>query len=89
MGGLCSEEKKHFNLQSDKLTFPSFFQYKVSISAFFTSCKVRNMFKVNNKDTRICEINNKVKNKDTADIVPACLLLTLNKFHFLLQCFYC
>ena len=48
-----------------------------------------NMFKVNNKDTRICKVNDKVKNKDTIDIVLASLLLTLNTFYFLLQCFYC
>ena len=48
-----------------------------------------NMFKVNNKDTRICKVNDKVKNKDTIDVVLASLLLTLNTFYFLLQCFYC
>ena len=30
-------EEKDFNLQSVKLTFLSFFQYKAPISAFFTS----------------------------------------------------
>ena len=35
-----------------------------------------NMFKVNNKDTRIRKANNKVKNKDTDDVILACLLLT-------------
>ena len=53
--------------------------------AFFTSPKIWNMFKVNNKDTRIRKVNNKVKNKDTVDIVLASLLLTLNAFHFLLH----
>ena len=48
-----------------------------------------NMFKVNNKDTRIHKVNDKVKNKDTVDVVLASLLLTLTTFHFLLQCFYC
>ena len=45
------------------------------------------MFKVNNKDTRIRKINDKVKNKDTVDVVLASLLFTLNTFHFLLKCF--
>ena len=48
-----------------------------------------NMFKVNNKDTRIDKVNDKVKNKDTVDVVLASLVLTLNTFDFLLQCFYC
>ena len=47
------------------------------------------MFKVNNKDTRTRKVNDKVKNKDSIDVALASLLLTLNKFHFLLQCFYC
>ena len=82
-------EEKHFHLQSVILTVLSFFQYKVSILAFFTSYKMWNMFKVNNKDTRICKLNNKVKNKDTIDVVLATLLLILNTRHFLLQCSYC
>ena len=45
--------------------------------------------KVDNKDTRIRKVNNKVKNKDTIDVVLATLLLTMSTFHFLLQCFYC
>ena len=56
---------------------------------FFLSCKIWNMFKVKNRDTRIRKVNDKVKNKDTIDVVLASLLLTLNTFHFLLQCFYC
>ena len=80
-------EEKRFNLQSVKLTFLSFLQYKARILAFFTSCKMGNMFKVNNKDTRIRKVNDKVKNKGTVDIVLASLLLTLNAFHFLLHCF--
>ena len=44
---------------------------------FFTSYKIRNMFKVNDKDTRIHKVNDKVKKKDTVDVVLACLLLTL------------
>ena len=36
------------------------------------------MFKVNNKDTRIRKVNDRVKNKDTVDVVLASLLLTLN-----------
>ena len=35
------------------------------------------MFKVNNKDTRIRKVNDKVRNKDTVDVVQASLLLTL------------
>ena len=88
-GGAYIREEKHFNLQSVKLTFLSFFQHKSRISAFFPSCKMWDMFKVNNKDTRIRKVNDKVKNKDTVDVVRAFLLLTLNTFHFLLQCFYC
>ena len=66
-----------------------FFQYKSRIFAFFTSCKMGNMFRVDNKDTRIRKVNIKVKNKDTVDVVLATLSLTLGTFHFLLQCFYC
>ena len=66
-----------------------FFHYKTRILAFFTSCKMWNMFKVNNKGTRIRKVNDKVKNKDTIEVVLASLLLTLNPFNFLLQCFYC
>ena len=51
---------------------------------FFTSCKMWNMFKVNLKGTRICRVNDKVKNKDTVDVVLTSLLLFLNKSHFLL-----
>ena len=77
-------EEKHFNLQSVKLTFISFFffQHKARISTFFMLCKMWNMFKVNNKDNRICKVNNRDKNEDTIDIVLASLLLTLNKLHF-------
>ena len=39
------------------------------------------MFKVNNKDTRIRKINDKVSNKDTVNVVL--VSLTLNMFHFL------
>ena len=46
------------------------------------------IFKVNSKDTKICKVNDQVKNKDTVDVIPASLLLTLNTFHFLLQCLY-
>ena len=78
-------QEKHFSLQSVKLTFLVFFQYKARILAFFTSCKILNMFKVNNKDTRIRKVNDEVKNKDTVDVVLASLLLTLNS---LLLTFY-
>ena len=97
-------EKKHFKLQSIKLiTFLCFFHYKTRISAYCTSCKMWNMFKINNKGTRIRKVNDKViskrtgirkvndifNNRDTVDVVLVSLLLTLNTFHFLLQCFYC
>ena len=48
-----------------------------------------NKDKVNNKDTRIGKVNDKIWNKDTVDVVLTSLLLTLNTFHFLLQCLYC
>ena len=71
------------------LLFFLYFQCKSHTSAFFTSCKMWNMFNVNHKDTRIRKVNDKVKNKDIVDVVLASLLLTLNTFHFLLHCFYC
>ena len=46
------------------------------------------MFRVNNKDTRIRKVTDKVKNKDSVEVVLASLLLTLNTFH-LLQDSYC
>ena len=52
-------------------------------------CKIWNMFKVNNKDTRTHKVNTKVNNKDIIDIVLISLLLNLNIMHLLLQCFYC
>ena len=79
---------KQFNLQSVKLTFLSF-QYKAHISKLFTLCYMWNMLKVNNKDTRVCKVNNKVKYKDPVDVILTSLLLFLNTFHFLLQCFHC
>ena len=33
------------------------------------------------------QVNDKVKNKDTVDVVFACLLLALNLLHFLLYCY--
>ena len=84
------EEKHFFQFPVCQIPFSFFFfQYKSCIFAFSTSCKMRNMFRVDNKDTRICRVNIKVKNKDTVDVVLATLLLTLRTFHFLLQCFYC
>ena len=65
-------KKKHLNLQS----------VKARISAFFTSRKMWHMFKVNNKDTIIRKGNDKVKNKDIAEVVPVSLVLTLNTFNF-------
>ena len=81
-------KEKHFNLQSAKHTF-LFSSIKHVFCYFFTSCKMWNMFKNNNKETRIRKVNDKVKNKESVDVVLASLLLTLNIFHFLLQCFYC
>ena len=37
---IYTSKEKLFNLQSVKLTFLSFFQYKARIPAFFTSCKM-------------------------------------------------
>ena len=45
------------------------------------------MFKINSRDTKIRKVNDKVKNKDTVNVVVASLLSTLNTFHFLLQSF--
>ena len=71
------------------LLFFIFSSIKHVFRNFFTSCKMWSMFKVNNKDTRIRKVGDNVKNKNTIDVVLASLLLTLDKFHFLLQCFYC
>ena len=79
----------HSSLQSVKVTFLSFFTSRARILAFFTLCKMWNMFKVNIKDTIIRKVSDKVKYKDTIDVVLASLLLTLNKCHFLLKCVYC
>ena len=46
------------------------------------------MFKVNNKEISIGKVNDKVKNKDTIDVVLTTSLLTLDAFHFLLKCFF-
>ena len=40
------------------------------------------MFKLNNKDIRICKVNDNVNNKVTVVVVLISLLLTLNIFHF-------
>ena len=45
------------------------------------------MFKLISKDTRIRQVNDKVKNKDTAEVVLASLLLALNLLHFLFCCY--
>ena len=87
LGWTYIREEKHFNLRSVKLTFLSFFQYKARILAFFTLCNKDT--RIYNKDTRIRKVNDKVKNKDTVDVVLVSLLLILNTFHLLLQCFYC
>ena len=81
-------ERKNLSICS-LLNLLSFFQYKARISVFLTSRKMWNMFKVYNKDARIRKVNDKVKNKETVDVTLASLFLTLNTFHFFLQCFYC
>ena len=58
------------NLQN----FSFFSQYRARILSFFTPCKIWNMFKINNEDTRIPKVNNKFKNKD---VLPP-VLLALN-----------
>ena len=83
--GLMLERKNTSSYKLLNLFSFHFFQYKARISAFFTSCKMRDIFKVNNKDTRIRKIDDKVKNKDSPDIALASLLLTLSSFHFLLK----
>ena len=88
-GGLIFGRKNTSICNLLNLLFFLFFQYKARITAFFTSCKMWNTIKVNNKETKIRKVNDKIKNKDTVDVVLASLLLTLNIFHFLLQCFYC
>ena len=63
-------EGEHFNLQSVKLlNFRSFLQYKARILAYFTVYKLWNMFKGNNKGTRIRKVSDKINNKDTVDVV--------------------
>ena len=79
-GGLIFERKNTSICNLLNLLFFLFFQCKARILAFFTSCK---MWK------KLRKVNDKVKNKDTADIVLTSLLLHLNTFHLLLQCFYC
>ena len=77
-GGAYIKEEKHFNLQSVKLiTFLSF------------SSNNKLFFKVNSKDTRIRNVNDQVQNKEIVDVALVSLLLTLNKFLFFLNCFYC
>ena len=82
-------EEKHFNLQSVKLTFFFFFSSTKHLFRYFSR---RARYEICLKltiDTRIHRVNDKVKNKDTVHVVLVFLLLTLNTFHFLLQCFYC
>ena len=86
--GLYSGEL-HFSLQSVKvITFLSFFQYKARIFAYSRHEKWKIKFKVKNNGTRISKVKDKVNSKDTVDVVLVSLLLKLNTFHFLLQCFY-
>ena len=83
-GGLIfgRENTSICNLLNLSLFF--FLQYKARILEYFASCKIWNMFKVNNKGTKIRKVNEIVNNKDTADVVLVSLFLTLNTFHFLL-----
>ena len=62
-------------------------QCKARILAFFMSGEIWNMFKLISKDTRISQVNDKVKNKDTVEVVLASLLLALNLLHFLFCCY--
>ena len=74
--GAYIRQEKQFNLQSVKLAFLSFFSsMKIPVSR----CEC----------TRIRNINGKVKNKYTVEVILAYLLLTSNTFHFLLHYFYC
>ena len=76
-------EEKHFNWQTVNLTFLSFFQYKARISAFFLSCEKCSKLTIKKPEYVTLTIKLKIKTLLTS------LLLTLNIFHFLLQCFYC
>ena len=80
-GGPYIRVMKHFNLQSVKLSFLSNLQHKTGILAFFTSCKMWNIFKVI-KTPEYVDV-------DTVDVVLASILLTLKAFDFLWQCLYC
>ena len=66
-GGAYIREEKHFNLQSVKLAF-LFLQYKARISAFSRRgrCEICSKLTI---DTSIRKVNDKVKNKDTIDII--------------------
>ena len=81
-GGGVFLREKHFNLQSVKLIVFLVSQYKARISAFSCrgSCEICSWL--------IREVNDKVNNKDTIDVVLVSLLLTFNTFDYLLQSFY-
>ena len=82
-------EERHFNLHIVKLiTFLYCSQYKTRISAYFTLCKMWNMFKVNNKALEYVKLTIKLKIKTPLTLFWS-LLLNLNIFHFLWQCFCC
>ena len=86
--GLYSGEL-HFSLQSVKvITFLSFSSIKLVLWHISRNERWKIKFKVKNKGTRISKVNDKVNSKDTVDVVLVSLLLKLNAFHFLLQCFY-
>ena len=70
------------------LLFFLFFQYKARIFACFTSCKMWNMFKVNNKAPEYVKLTIKLTIKTPLTLFWS-LLLNLNIFHFLWQCFCC
>ena len=55
-GGCLYSGGKSLQLQSVKLTFLSYLQFKNTFRHFFTSFKKWNMFKVNNKDTKLVKL---------------------------------
>ena len=73
-GGVTFRWKNTSICNLSKLLLLFFFQYNARISVFLTSCKMLHVFKVNNKDT--------------IGLILVSLMLTLNIFQFLLQCFY-
>ena len=86
--GAYIREKKRFNSQSFKPIFISFFPIIKHVSRHLSRrarCEICSKLTIR---IRIPKVNDKVKTKDIVDVVLASLLLTLNTFHFLLQCFH-